>query len=104
MTEVPLVVRPRSGGSFTTAIHTAEPPVRWSAEDARDFLHAIMRAVDARGVYRVAVEEVVPVKAWVVTVEADTGTATTPPLPLSKAAAMELERRAFRIPGATGVQ
>jgi len=52
----------------------------------------------------VAVEEVVPVTAWVVTVEADSATATTRPLELSPAAAMELARRVFRIPGATDVQ
>jgi len=101
VTEIPLVVRPRCGGGFTTAIHAAEPPSRWSAEDAQDFLHAIMRALEAHGVYRLTVEEVVPVTAWVVTVVADSATAATPPLELSTDAAMELQRRAFRIPGAT---
>ena len=102
MTEIPLVVRPRSGGSLTTAIHTAEPPSRWSAEDARDFLHAIISALDAHGVYRVTLEA--GAAAWTVTVEADTATATTPPLTLSGLAAIELERRAFRIPGAADRQ
>ena len=104
MTEIPLVIRPRSGGSLSTTIHTAEPPSRRSGEDARDFLHAIISTLDAHGVYRVAFEESVPFNAWVVTVEADTATATTPPLTLSGAAAIELERRAFRIPGAADRQ
>jgi hypothetical protein len=104
VTKIPLVVRPRSGGVVTTSVHTAEPPGKWSAEDARDLLHAVIRALEAHGVYRVTVEEGVVAGAWVITVEADTATATTPPLELLAAAALELERRAFRIPGATDKQ
>jgi len=50
------IVRPRCGGGLTTALDAAEPPGRWSAEDARDVLHAMISTLDAHGVYRVTLE------------------------------------------------
>jgi hypothetical protein len=64
----------------------------------------MVRALDAHDVYRETVQNVVPAKTRVVTMQADTGTATSPRLEPPSAAPMELERRTFRLPGASDVQ
>lgn len=80
--------------TMASALH----PSRWSADNARAFLHDVMRAIGAHGVYRVSFDPGAPGPLCVLTVEADTGTGTITLPGLSTAGRVELERRAFELP------
>ena len=101
VTELTLRIRDGTGSVRAEAIHTADLAT-WTAGEARTFLHAVIRALGAHGVYRTAITMSAQMM-WTVNVEADTSVATSAPMALATDAAIKLEKLAFRLPDSRGL-
>ena len=87
------------GGSYVNSLADL---ATWTAGEARTFLHAVIRALGAHGVYRTAITMSAQMM-WTVNVEADTSVATSAPMALATDAAIKLEKLAFRLPDSRGL-
>jgi hypothetical protein len=93
-----LLVTDLVGKRRVCTMATARRPSTWTADNARKFLHDVMRAIEAHGIYRVSFDPGVPGPLCVLTVEADSAIATATLPSLSEVGRIALERMTFQVP------